>query len=537
MLLLAQIIRGMKTIIRIRIAITIFSLLSVQFCIGQVVKDFEPFWELEYTNPVNISEAYKLQQMMKVNEKTYLLYRHEDRSSFEVHQFESNSIEKVGKIDFPEEDVRLNLAGIGNKLYYLFFQSDKKEKLNCLLAQEFDIEQVEFVGDPFLIDCLSEDDYYRDFRNSFASYLVSPDSTKLGLYYKLNELEDGTKKFRFVVFNQDFELLWKQDVVMRIDEKKLRIGAADWFMAATQHGLVRTVDSSNRSALVIGNDGYIYFWSEHDKRNREHPKNRFEQYISRITSDDVEHLRLRDKNKGSRIKNIEILPTPEGILIKGYATPTEDPDRHYGANYFGAWNDDQWIENIYERDFDYLSSCMRGKMLEKARKAHARKKDLPYDYVGAGDYFSWKNDGTGFYFHDALSVGGILGSYNNNGEQEWTQPLVLSTQFNLYETEKYLYLSTHLTEKGLKPDWAIEDGAFLNPYTPALFRISKSDPSEIYKRKWTTDDKGKIRFDGDRRRIKLSGQKFLIPTKPTRDQIKSGGEKLKRQFVIVTLED
>ena len=137
----------------------------------------------------------------------------------------SNELKKLktNTIEYPKEKVVRNKefhVELGETIYEIYSISDKKTKTNKLFARTINKESLEPNKDERELFTLKGDMYYKNFRYAFTQGDVSPDESKFLVAFKLPEEEDRYRRFRLMVFDTDFNLLWQTDRKFRHRQKE-----------------------------------------------------------------------------------------------------------------------------------------------------------------------------------------------------------------------------------------------------------------------------------------------------------------------------
>lgn len=318
----------------------------------------------------------------------------DEYSGFRIDE-STMDIEPIGKLTIEKSKDRHHFIVLGNKVYHPYFQSSKEEKTNCLFIREMDMKTMQPKGEPVSVDCLQGDDYYRDFDNSFAATKISPDGTKLAVYYKLPEPEEG-KLFRFVVYDSGLQEIWRKDVATKIDQGILKVGGADWFMAAKNMGVVRVYDSSNHYAIALDNNGNIFFWSRVDFGRDKKKYQRFQTFFSKVNGTKTEHLHMERTHGTQSLRSFK--PTlhvsdTRTTLVEmyanegrgGYAFMVASTENAADGFHYAQWREDAKPLNFYAHPFSLAEIAVPAShgIYRKLRKKERTDKGImlqPYGY-------------------------------------------------------------------------------------------------------------------------------------------------------------
>lgn len=352
--------------------------------------EFENLFEAIYSKEIPAPLEYKLWNCEEISGSVFMTYVHPKKGNHLFFKVNSDGeIKMIGEITPEKSEFRMTLAVMKDRTYSAFFTTDTKSRSNCLYLQEFQFEGARFISEPTEVDCLRGDDYNVEFVNNFASYKVSPDGSKLLIFYKLSDFKNRTQRFRFCVFNSALDLLWKKDVVMELNGTKLRIGNRDWTAAEGFSG-----NNSNPEAIKIDDLGDVYFWSTGLIRHRgEMPSI----YITKVTGNGEESKKIEVDGtivmSNINMNDFSLKPTSDGVFIQGHvesngkSQSTRFPNRGLVC---GAWNSNGLHYEAYPYSYELTMEAMNES--QRNRSAGYRKANRPVGWMPWPPQESWSKE-------------------------------------------------------------------------------------------------------------------------------------------------
>jgi len=440
----------------------------------------------------------------------------------------SNELKKV-KIkttELPKEKILRNVEmhlEIGDEIYEFYSISDPKAKYNKLYSRTINKETLAPNKDDKELFDLSGEKFYKNFANAFTQIDRSPDGSKFLVAFKLPEDEDRYRKFHFMVFDRQFNLLWEKTEKFFIDKGKIfKVVGRDWMSAGGGGFFFYMANTGSYRAFQLGNDGEILTWGVQDKgKEFEHP-NRMETYVFKITKDKTVNTRVGFS--GKRIIDYDIRLTSTGkVMISGFHNnkPEARNDLIDGA-FLSYWNVEKGeAEHVSFEDFseEFKTSYWSERKMDQYEKEQKKNKDR--ERIGMDnydlDYVIEKEDGgailigevsytyvvyTGKSSYTVYVRGNIIViNVDGQGNILWSKkiPKYQSNRSNVglgYEvawTNDRLYFLYNDNFKNLKSDW---DGKRVygfsgadNPVTMAVCNMANG--GEVTREQvWTTDAAG-----------------------------------------------
>ncbi|MBL4585724.1 MAG: hypothetical protein JKX84_01500 [Flavobacteriales bacterium] len=476
------------------LSIILLTFFTKGIILAQELSEFDPVLSVTYVNPNGVSSANYIYDMVRSDGETYVIYKHEKKAEFLVHRLEEETTtEETGKFEFKDPRTKFGLAGVGTKTFTPFFSTDHDKKSNCLYAQELSLSKGVAIDAPYLVGCLRGEDYYRNFANSFASFQTSPDSSKLMIYFKMPELEDGTKVFRFMVFDEEFRQLWEKDVPITEKGKELRIGGTSWFMAEGNRGPIIIADQVNREAIKLSNNGSVYFWAVHDRGRSSDGPQRFENYLVEVTENSVETEMVGSPDYKLWFKNLKLETIGDGVVISGRIKSWGEPSKWTQGGYYAAtWINGDFNSAAIPYDPATLTLNMNAKEKEKAQKTFDASKTISWG--------KWENEridvllkkdfGSGFFLINDLPKGKLIISFNSSCEQEWTRGFAISRSLfgpDIFQTKRSLIFNYWDHPAHLEKGWTVEKDGLKEPKgkrVEGIAVLSLSD-SKVFRKRAT----------------------------------------------------
>ncbi|GEM_PF-1455807 len=433
---------------------------------------------------------------------------------------------KVNNLELPKEKILRNTEmhmELEEQIFEFYSISDVKGKSNKLYVRTINKETMGYNKDDKEIFTLAGEQFYKNFANAFTQIDRSPDGSKFLVAFKLPEEEDRYRRFKFMVFDREFNLIYERVEKFFIEKDKIfKVVGRDWLAAGGGGFFFRMYNSGSYRAFQLGNDGQIITWGVHDKgKEFEHP-DRLETYVFKITKDKMVNTRVGFS--GKRIIDYNIRLNANGkVMISGFHNNNMDARNNLidGA-FLSYWNIDKGeAEHISFEDFseEFKTSYWSEKKVEKYEKEQKKNKDKErygmdnYDL----DYVIEKEDGgailvgevsytyvvsTGKNSYTVFVRGNIIViNVDESGNIVWSKkiPKFQSNRSNVglgYEvawTNDRLYFLFNDNFKNLKSDW---DGKRVygfvggdNPVTMAVCDMA-NEGAVSREEVWTTEKAG-----------------------------------------------
>lgn len=469
---------------------------GAQCSMAQKLAEFDEKLSITYSDELNIDQGFKYYDSEAIDGKFYFIFRNSENGSHKFYRTGTDlNMEELGEIAPDDASFRLTLATVGDRTYAAFFNTDREKKLNCLFLQEFSYSKVGFLDDPIQVDCLQGDDFYHNFANSFAAYQLSPDESKLLIYYKLPEIDRDTKNFRFCAYDSDLNELWRQDVIMKEGDKKLRIGFSEWHAAEGFGG-----NTSNPSAIKFDDEGNVYFWSTSEIKHRgEIPTT----YITRVDENGAETKPINIPNANILLSvynrnDFRLYPCANGVYffghVEGVGKEHDFPNR---GLIVGTWIDGELKYKAHNYDYDLTMKAMPERTYNRNIKAKEKKKPVgwgPFPPQTGNSLV--REDGSGMFMLEAGPIGYLVHYVNNSAEIEWSIPLATAEVPDLYEYDNQLIFINNESGSNLTRSWnprkGIEHASSDNP-VHSIGYIDLKDPTVVERRRMTKSEKGKMK--------------------------------------------
>lgn len=340
--------------------------LLVTTCVGQSSsKSPDTDLKVTYSPSFNAGDSYKFLQFVEMTDGNPIAIFSRGKNEYTSFKIDlaSMEVESYGSLELKDSKDKAHFIAVGNRLLLPYFQTSQENQTNCLFIQEIDPKTMKAKGEPFAVDCLEGKDYYKNFENSFAATKVSPDGSKLLVYYKLPEPEGGGKLFRFSVYDDQLSQIWRKDVPTKIEEGILKIGDAEWFMADHNYGVAVVYgQGANHSAIGLDNFGNVFFWSRVDF-GRDHAKfHRFQTFWSKVNAKGIEHIHMHrgSGTQSTRSYNPELhISNRKATLVEyfadegrgGFAFMVASTENAADGFHYAQWSDQYKPETFYEHLF------------------------------------------------------------------------------------------------------------------------------------------------------------------------------------------
>jgi hypothetical protein len=295
----------------------------------------------------------------------------------------NNKMVKKTEIVLKKDKKELQFEGVlklKDQLFVFSSFQNSKDKKHYLFVQKFDPVKVELVDN---INLAAELDYsgFRKFNGTTFNMEVSPDSTKVLIFYSLRNNNFEVLRSGMHVYNSDLKQLWENDNVTA----KFSDGIFDF----------------NR--FKVANDGAVYLLGEHfkDKSNyyeQAHFRSRgffsADTYFTDTPNYTFEFYKYSQQGvkvdnysialPGKFIRSINFFPSDNGIVkcIGMYAAPGKISVE--GAFSFDLNQETRLISNLSTKEFgqELLSRDLNQDELKRFRRSIDNKQEWdPYDYI------------------------------------------------------------------------------------------------------------------------------------------------------------
>lgn len=447
------------------------------------------------------------------DEEFYTYFRKKNDVTYGKYSNELKKI-KTNSVELPKEKVVRNTEfhiELGEEIYELYSISDKKAKSNKLYARTINKESLTPNKDEKELFSLTGDLFYKNFAYAFTQGDVSPDGSKFLVAFKLPEEEDKYRRFRLMVFDRQFNLLWQTDRKFVIDKKlKFNFHGEGWLM------------SGSYDAFQLGNDGQILTWGIQDKGKDFDKEDRFETYVFKITEKDMVHARVGFSEK--KIMESMIRLNNDGkVMISGFYNNNMKAkyDLIDGAflSYWDIEKGEATHVSYDEFSEEFKQSYWSDRKIAKYEKQEKKKKGK--EKVGMSNYklqrVIEKEDGGAIlvgevdYYYIVYTSKSSYTVYVNgniivinvdpNGEIAWSKKIPKSQSnrgnvglgYELAWTKDRLYFLYNDNFKNLEKGW---DGSKVhtfkagdNPVTMAICDIA-NDGEITREQVWTTEKAG-----------------------------------------------
>ena len=397
----------------------------------------ESRFTVSYTDAINCGPDYHLTNTIIQQTELILQYKNKKENLYDFYRVSGKNLkhEKMGSFKLNNPESTLGLTSLGSRVYSPYFATDRNQKLNCLLLQEFDLNELSFSDDPITVDCLQGDDFYHNFENSFASYATDKSRSLLLIYYKLPELKDGTKVFRFTLIDKDLNLVWRTDAQAKIDDQKVKIGNKEWGSAGGMFG-----GTSGNAAIVMDEKGDVYFWSVTEPQRRGDPLKTF---VSRVNGDGVVHEEVTQSDCEIVMNwinplDFRLIPSESGIFISAHLEKKgRDKDTKWAnrGKLFGKWDDSGISVNTYPYSYKLLLETFTKSEREKYSKLKERGRPVGWMVFPPktnSTSFMLKKDG-GMYYVERGPNDQLIYSVSRNGELSWVTTLIADETPSVYD--------------------------------------------------------------------------------------------------------
>ncbi|MCF8257114.1 MAG: hypothetical protein K9J06_06155 [Flavobacteriales bacterium] len=207
---------------------------------------------------------------------------------------------------------------VGDRIYEFFSITDGKAKTNKLLCRTLDKGKLMMNKDATEIFTLKGEAYYKEFKNAFTQIDVSPNGELFLIAVKLPEEKDRFRKFRFMVFDKNFKLIWEKDEKFFINKDlKFKVVNRDWVSAGGGNFFFRMGNTGSHKAFDVGDDGEVVTWGVQDNGRGTDPEDRLETYVFKITKDKTINARVGFKDKRILSYSIGLADNGE-VMISGF---------------------------------------------------------------------------------------------------------------------------------------------------------------------------------------------------------------------------
>jgi hypothetical protein len=431
---------------------------------------------------------------------------------------------KALTVEIPKEKVVRNIElhmELDDELYEFYSISDKKSKSNKLYCRTIDKQTLKPNKDEKELFTLQGEQYYKDFANAFTQFDRSPDGSKFLIAFKLPEEEDRYRRFKFLVFDRQFNQLWETEEKFFIKKgNKFRLLNRDWVSAGGGNFFFRMGNTGSYNAFQLGNDGEILTWGVEDKGRDFEKEDRFDTYLFKITKDKMVSAQVGFSDK--KIMQFNIRLNHDGkVMVSGFYN--NDLKTRYdlidGA-FLSYWNVEKGeASHISYDEFseEFKTSYWSERKVEKYEKEKEKGKDrIGMDHYDL-DHVIEKEDGGVLlvgevYYTYTVSTGKTTRTYfvhgniivinvDPDGNILWSRKIPkyqvnsgnIGLGYELAWTNDKLYFLFNDNFKNLKESW---DGSRVygfaggdNPVTLAVCDIASG--GEISRElAWTTEKAG-----------------------------------------------
>lgn len=266
----------------------------------------------------------KMTQFLTANDNGYITHTFHNRQDiFTVYDttLQPVSTARVDRLQSDEGYVNKGFIRLNNRVVLLTGKTLRYDKANTVYLAPFDEETLK-VGDNVEVSRVDGNSYYTNFNDAHLNYVVSENGTRFVVYFKKASQSEKagspTQTFRFMVFDEDLEKQWQQDVTFSASEGAVQLGGSNWMQDAP------------KAAVGIANNGTVYCWSRIDKGDAYETDARYEVKLTKINITGFETIDLAgDQQK--RIRDWTLQGTQSGMIM--------------AANYMDWENDTKsWLE-------------------------------------------------------------------------------------------------------------------------------------------------------------------------------------------------
>lgn len=305
----------------------------------------------------------------------------------------SNELKKIktNAMELPKEKIVRNLElhmELEDDIYEFYSISDKKAKSNTLYCRTINKENLTFNKDDKELFKLSGDAFYKDFANAFTQFDRSPDGSKFLVAFKLPEEEDRYRRFKFMVFDRQFNLLWEGEQKFFIEKDKIfKVVNQDWVSAGGGNMFFRMGNSGSYDAFQLSNNGDILTWGVMDKGREFEREERLETYVFMISKDKM--INARVGFSGKKIIEADIKLTRDGkVMISGFYN--DNPKSKYNlidGAFLSHWNIEKGEATHVSFDAfseEFKTSYWSERKVDQYEKEQKKKKDQ--EKIGMDNY-------------------------------------------------------------------------------------------------------------------------------------------------------
>jgi hypothetical protein len=293
-----------------------------------------------------------------------------------------NKLIKKTEIELKQDKKEPEFRGVlmvKDQLFVISSFQDKKVKKHFLFVQNFDPKTVELIGNIQQVADLSYSEFSK-FDNASFWFQVSPDSSKVLIYYSLQTKKSEILRSGFKVYGSDFKLIWgKEDATARFTE-----GVFDFNRVKVddQGGVYVTgkhfTDKSNYyDAARFGSRGFF----SKDTYFTDMPNYTFELY--QYTQQAPDPVNYSMTIPGKFIRSVNFATSHKNIITcyGVYGAPGRISVE--GSFCFDLDMDSKQVSQLYTSDFgkDLLSRGLDDNELRRFRRSIDNKQEWdPYDY-------------------------------------------------------------------------------------------------------------------------------------------------------------
>lgn len=348
------------TISNLRV-IHFFLLLTFQYSFGQEV-------EVQWGEELKESKKSTLVDIIGHDESGFYALKEDlkGRNTLIVEHF-NNEIVKTKSVELELKYNKKKLdfefiREVGGEFYVFTTLLDNKSKVNTLFAQSIDKKTLNLRND---IKIIARNSYEGNSKRKSGDYLFgrSRDSSKVLIYYQINEKKNEFEQFGFHVFNNSMELLWEREISMPY---AANLFAIEEFEITNQGNIfLLGYHKKDRSAAKRkGSPNYYYEIISYSNEGTE-----FDKY-----SIDVDNKFLTDMTIAINDKN--------NIICAGFYSDLGTFSLK--GSFFMSINGntkEKIVENYKEFGIDFITQNMSRKAEKKAKKKSAKGESVElYNY-------------------------------------------------------------------------------------------------------------------------------------------------------------
>lgn len=222
--------------------------------------------DIKKTNKVDVKfgETYKMNKRSQLSDiigftsaNYYMLRR--NKNGFAIDKLDKDlKFISTTDLELNYENKKMGIEGItqvGENFLLLSSFSNQKLKKNFLFYKTIPISSLD-QSNP--LTKIGEIDFEKRRFTGTYSYSISPDSSKILVYYSMPYVKEGPEKFGFSVYDTDMKELWSKEISLPYDNSLFTIerfkvsNLGDVHLAGTEY------KSMKRSNKRTGEPNYIY---------------------------------------------------------------------------------------------------------------------------------------------------------------------------------------------------------------------------------------------------------------------------------------